>query len=274
MNQDISSEGLDDHRAMIPKVAMCNIFSDTNQLRDFAVAQGFSGIDWSFEMETLPNTPAEESRWVKGMLGIAPMEIRFHCPFYRMDLGHDDPEKARTAGDLLRRIIRLVSKVEGRYLSIHIGLGRDSTEPLSWDLTVDNLRRLVQYGANYRVRVCLENLAWGWTSKPHLFEKLIRKSGAGVTFDFGHALASESIRTQLFNIEDFLSPHSDRVFNAHIYHTETAGLGHVPPDRLEQIEDRLNILQETGCSWWVIEIREADGLIKTKALIDAYLQRH
>lgn len=274
MNLDLAPGGLDDHRAVIPTVAMCNIFSDTSQLKDFAAAHGFSGIDWSFDMETLPNTPAEESRWVEGVLRIAPMEVRFHCPFSRMDLGHDDPEQAKVAGDLLRRAIRMVSKVEGRYLSIHIGLGRDSTEPLSWDLTVDNLRRLVQYGANYRVKVCLENLAWGWTSKPNLFEKLIRKSGAGLTFDFGHALASESVRTQLFNVEDFLLPHPDRVFNAHIYDIEKDGLGHIVPDRLEQIEDRLNMLQETGCKWWVIEIREADGLLKTKALIDVYLQRY
>ena len=190
-----------------------------------------------------------------------------------MDLGHDDPEKSRAAGGLFQRIIRMVSRVGGRYLTIHIGLGRDSTEPLSWESTVDNLRRLVHYGANYRVKVCLENLAWGWTSKPNLFEKLVRKSGAGVTFDLGHALASESIRTQLFNVEDFLTPHPDRIFNAHIYHVETPGLGHVAPAALEDIQERLDILRNTRCPWWAVEIREPEGLLRTKTLIDEYLAR-
>jgi sugar phosphate isomerase/epimerase len=258
---------------MIPKVAMCNIFPDIIRNRDFAAAHGFSGIDWSFDMEALPSGPAEESRWAKGISILAPLEVRYHCPFYRMDLGHDDPGKAREAGDLFRRIIRMVSKVAGRYLSIHIGLGRNSTEPLSWDLTIENLLNLVRYGAEHRVRVCLENLAWGWTSKPHLFEKLIRKSGAGVTFDFGHARASEAIQTQLFAMEDFLAPHRDSICNAHIYHIETPGLGHFPPDRLGDIEDRLDLLRGTGCRWWVIEVREEQGLLKTKAIIDRYLEK-
>ena len=272
MKESISSTGREYKNAAVPQIAMCNIFPDMAQLRDFAMGNGFSGIDWSFDMDALPNTPADESQWAKGISALAPLEVRYHCPFYRMDLGHDDPEKAKEAGDLFRRIIRMVSKVKGEYLSIHIGLGRDSTEPLSWDLTIENLRSLVQYGADYRVKVCLENLAWGWTSKPHLFEKLIRKSGAGVTFDFGHARASESIQTQLFTIEDFLTPHYDRIFNAHIYHIETPGLGHIPPERLGDIEDRLSVLRETGCQWWAIEIREAEGLLKTKEFLDSYLE--
>ena len=112
----------------------------------------------------------------------------------------------------------------------------------------------------------------GWTSKPNLFEKLIRRTGAGVTLDIGHAHACESIRSQLYTAEDFVTPHPDRVFNAHIYHTEISGVGHVPPVRAEDIKERLEILQNIGCKWWVIEIREVDGLLKTKKLIDAYLK--
>lgn len=93
---------------------------------------------------------------------MADLEIRYHCPFYQIDLGHDDPPVAKTAGDLFRRIILLVSKAGGKYLTIHIGLGRDSTEPVSWDATIDNLGRLVQYGTDHGMKVCLENLAWGW----------------------------------------------------------------------------------------------------------------
>lgn len=228
---------------MKPKLAITNIFKENNKLKGFALEHGFQGIDWSFALDDLPGTPLDESRWVKEQSLLAPFEVRYHCPFYKIDLGHDDPGRAGEAEAIFRNIIRLVSKAGGRYLSIHIGLGRDSTEPLSWEATLTTLRRLVQLGAEHRVRVCLENLAWGWTSRPNLFEKLIRRSGAGVTFDIGHAQVCESVRSQQFAVEDFLTPHADRVFNAHIYNKEVSGIGHIAPERLEEIKERLDLLK-------------------------------
>jgi sugar phosphate isomerase/epimerase len=258
---------------MKPKLAVCNILSDVKELRTLAVENGFSGVEWSFFAERIPRTPAEQSVWVREVSALQPLEVRFHCPFYQVDLGHDDPQETGAAGDLFRHIIGLVSKVGGRYMTIHIGLGHDSTEPLSWDTTIDNLRRLVQWGAEHRVRVCLENLAWGWTSRPNLFEKLIRKSGAGVTLDIGHAYVSESVVSRQYTIEDFVSPHAERVFNAHLYHEEIPGRGHVPPERVEDMEDRLGLLRKIGCEWWVIEIHEPEGVLRTKKILEDYLAR-
>ncbi len=256
---------------MRPKLAMCNIFSDGSMLKAFALHYGFSGIDWSFDVHTLPATPGEESSCVQSLSALKPLEVRYHCPFYQIDLGHNDPREAQEAEALFHRIIRLVSKAEGRHLTIHIGLGHDSTEPLSWKATIDNLRRLVQYGANRGVRICLENLAWGWTSRPHLFEKLIRRSGASVTFDIGHAYACESVNSHQYSIEDFVTPHADRVCNAHVYHTELSNRGHMPPDRLEDVEDRLALLKNVGCEWWVVEVWDAKRLLQTKKIVDEYL---
>lgn len=256
-----------------PKVAMCNIFEDSQELKEFALEHGFSGIDWSFDLRILPDTPAEESMWAKRLSYLEPLEIRYHCPFYKIDLGHDDPWEAKAAELVFCRIIRLVSKARGRFLTIHVGLGRSSTQPLSWEATTENLARLVKYGANHGVTICLENLAGGWTSRPDLFEKLIRRSGAGVTFDIGHAHACELINSHQYVVEDFVTPHEDRVFNAHIYHTELSGYGHAPPDRLEDIEERLSVLQKIGCNWWVLEVREAEGLLRTKRIVEEYLTR-
>jgi sugar phosphate isomerase/epimerase len=258
---------------MNPKLVVGNIFTHVDELKGFALEQGFSGIEWSFDVNTLPETPSEETKWAKEVSALTPLEVRYHCPFYQVDLGHHNPREAQAAERIFRHIIRLVSKAGGRYLSIHIGLGRDSTEPLSWDETIDNLGRLVGFAHNQRVTLCLENLAWGWTSRPNLFEKLIRKSGAGVTFDIGHAYACEAVRSQLYSIEDFVTPHADRVFNAHVYHRELEGIGHEPPARLEDIKDRLAVLNAVGCEWWVIEINEKEGLLQTKRIIEEYLSR-
>jgi sugar phosphate isomerase/epimerase len=256
---------------MTPIIAMCNIFPTVAEIREFAREHAFSGIDWSFEMESIPKTPSEESGWISDLLDLSPLEVRYHCPFYQMDVGHNDPSEAKTAEHLFQRIIRLVSRAGGRYLSIHIGLGHNSTEPLSWNTTIDNLRRLVQYGAERHVNVCLENLAWGWTSKPNLFEKLIRRSGAGVTFDIGHAEACESVQSQQYEIQDFVMPHPERVRNAHLYHTEISGVGHIPPNTLTDIEDRLTLLEKIGCKWWALEIKDVEGLLKTKEIVHEYL---
>ncbi len=256
-----------------PKLVMCNFISEMDKLGEFARRHGFSGIDYSFDLKRLPETPAQESMWVRDIAILNPLEVRYHCPFERIDLGHDDTEKAREAEVIFRRIIRLISKAGGRYVTIHIGLGHESTEPLSWETTVDKLRRLVNYGRNMRVRVCLENLAWGWTSKPNLFEKLIRRSGADITLDIGHAHACESVQSQQYAIEDFVTPHTDKVSNAHIYHTEILGRGHITPEKREDIEDRLSLLKDIGCEWWVIEIREGEELLRAKKVVDEYLQQ-
>jgi sugar phosphate isomerase/epimerase len=256
---------------MKPKLALRNAFDGAGELKAYARKNGFSGIDWSFDLASLPETPRAASAWAETINALAPLEVRYHCPFYQVDLGHEDTAQAGAAETLFQNIIRLVSRVNGRYLSIHIGLGRDSTEPLSWDISVGNLTRLVQFGAALNVRVCLENLAWGWTSRPNLFEKLIRRSGAGVTFDIGHALACESVRTLQYAVEDFVTPHPDRVFNAHLYHTEVPGRGHLPPDNIEQIRGRLALLRELHCPWWVVELDPGNGLLHTKALIDSFL---
>jgi sugar phosphate isomerase/epimerase len=257
---------------MKPKVAVRNLFSDLDRLKLFALENGFTGIDWDFEIDSLPDTPAAETRWASRLAKLNPLEIRYHCPFKRIDIGHEDPAQAKAALALFRRIIRMIAKADGQYLTVHVGLGHDTTRILSWNATIDNLQRLVQHGFGYGVKICLENLAWGWTSKPNLFEKLIRKSGAGVTFDIGHAQACEAINSQYYSAEDFVTPHPDRVLNAHIYHTEITGAGHVPPDRIQDIEQRLNILQQTACNWWVIELSDVEKLIQTKKLIDVYLE--
>ncbi|MGB2929026.1 MAG: hypothetical protein WBB70_08960, partial [Desulfobacterales bacterium] len=65
-------------RPATPKLAMCNFFSNTDKLRKFAREYGFSGIDFSFDLQKLPETPAQESKWVKDISALAPLEVRYH----------------------------------------------------------------------------------------------------------------------------------------------------------------------------------------------------
>lgn len=252
---------------MQPKLAMINLFEGEEELRSFAREQGFQGVEWSFRLDEIPESPAAQSGWVRRIHRLQPLEVRFHCPFDRIDLGHDDPERAARAGVIFRRIVKLVSKAGGGVLSIHVGLGRDSTEPLSWEATVSNLRDLVLFGARNRVRVSLENLAWGWTSRPNLFEKLVRMSGAGVTLDLGHALVCESVQSGQYAVEDFVTPHPERITGAHVYHEEVEGRGHTSPERCGDIASRLRLLLETGCDWWTLELHDPERLRQTRDVV-------
>jgi sugar phosphate isomerase/epimerase len=147
----------------------------------------------------------------------------------------------------------------------------DSTVGLSWERTLSSLAYLVQYAEKCGVCVCLENLAFGWTSRPDLFEKLIRKSNARVTLDIGHARVCSSVESQHYCFEDFVLPHADRVMNAHVYHEEREDR-HVPPNALEDVLERLTLLRCLPCDWWTLEIREEKGLLSTLRVVREFLE--
>jgi sugar phosphate isomerase/epimerase len=253
-----------------PKLAICNFIPDTHALKKMAFAHGFSGVDWTFKVEDLPESSLDELRLVKRIARLHPLEIRYHCAFKGVDLGDEDSNKAEAAMKIFKRVCRLVAELEGRCMTVHLGLGRDSTVGLSWERTLSSLADLVQYGEKHGVCVCLENLAFGWTGRPDLFEKLIRKSNARITLDIGHAKVCSSVESQHYCFEDFVLPHADRVMNAHVYHEEREDR-HVPPSALEDMEERLTLLRCLPCDWWTLEIREEEGLLSTLRVIREFL---
>jgi sugar phosphate isomerase/epimerase len=256
-----------------PKIACCNLIPQVEELKGFALRHGFAGVDWTFTMETLPRTPREESSLFDTIARLHPLEVRYHCALSRVDLGDLDAGEAEKALKILRSVCRLVSKLGGQFLTIHVGLGLDSTNGLSWERTLDRLAVLVRLAGEAGVRLCLENLAWGWTSRPELFEKLIRKSGCWGTFDIGHAQVSPSITTQQYRIEDFVAPHADRFLNVHIYHREN-GDRHLSPASITDLEERLRLVRRLPhCDWWVLELREREALLSTLEVVKEFLTR-
>jgi len=253
------------------KLACCNFLPDIRRLRDFALEYGFTGVDWTISDPDFPLHPAAAREIQQVGQELQPLEVRFHCAFPQTDLGDDDPGQAAAALRLFQAVCRLVAAANGRYLTIHIGLGRDSTLELGWERTLTRLRDLVQFAANARLRLCLENLAWGWTSRPDLYEKLLRKSGVWATLDIGHAAVCPAVVSQQFRLADFVRPHPERFCNAHVYHVETEA-GHLPPQRLEDIQDRLDLLSELPlCDWWVLELREEAAIRAALPILREYL---
>jgi sugar phosphate isomerase/epimerase len=240
-------------------------------LRQFALDLGFTGLDWTFTLENLPDGPAQEAEMARALSRLHPLMVRYHLAFQGMDLGDENPEEARRAAQVFREACRLISKLGGRFVTIHVGgLGRESSFDLCWQSTLQALQELVQYARRLRLRLCVENLAVGWSSRPKLYEKLLSLTGAWATLDLGHARACQAVQSGGWRVRDFVSPHPERFVNAHIYHEETEA-GHVPPANLAEMEDRLRLLDTLPlCDWWVLELREEEALRQTLSVVSEY----
>ncbi|MGV8074788.1 MAG: sugar phosphate isomerase/epimerase family protein [Syntrophobacteraceae bacterium] len=253
-----------------PKLAMCNFITDAGNLRQTAMDNGFDGIDWTFKLEDLPKNDIDEAVLFKEISRLHPLEVRYHCAFKGVDLGDADIARAKEAMEIFRKVCRLVSRLGGKFMTVHMGLGRSSYDGLSWEHSVGALADLVSFAEEIGVNVCLENLASGWSSRPELFERLVRKSNVGVTLDIGHARVSPSVQSEHYAFEDFVSPHHERVFNAHIYHEEKDDQ-HTAPEKLEDLADRLHLLSCLPCDWWVLELREKSALFSTLKVVREFL---
>jgi sugar phosphate isomerase/epimerase len=257
-----------------PRLACCNFLSDVRELKAFALDNGFDGIDWTFTPETLPRNAGEVFGMVETISSLRPLDVRYHCFFERTDVGDANQAEADYALSVFSRAVEVVFALGGCCLTVHVGLGRDTTAELSWDRTLEGLTKLARFARASGVRVCLENLGWGWTSRPRLFEKLIRKSECWATLDIGHAQVSSSIRSRVYDVADFVLPHRTRFLNAHVYHEEHDGLGHVPPGNLCDLQDRLALLRTLPlCDWWVLELREEKPLLETLAVVREFLRQ-
>jgi hypothetical protein len=256
----------------LPKLALCNFFSDVRLLKEFALDHGFQGIDWTFNAENLPRTRLEEQGLLQDIRSLRPLEVRYHSFFTNMDLGDLDTENAKNAARLFRHLCSLVSRLGGSRITVHVGLGRDSSAGLCWQKTVEGLADLTSFADGLGLRVCLENLVRGWTSRPALFEGLLRRAGCWGTLDIGHARCSASVRRRSRRIEDFVRGNPARFLNAHVYHEETMQ-GHLPPAMVADIEDRLRLLRTLpSCDWWVLELREETSLVQTLGVVREFLE--
>jgi len=256
-----------------PQLACCNFLPEAGRLRQLARDLDLQGVDWTLPAEAVAATPRAEAELTRELANLSPLEVRFHLAFPGVDLGAEDPGETHWARSLYREACRLLSKVGARYVTIHLGgLGRESSADLSWPAAVAGLTELVQFAHRLGLRLCVENLAWGWSSRPRLYEKLLRLSGAFGTLDVGHAQVSPAVQSGVWRVEDFISPHPDRILQAHVYHVETEE-GHQPPWTLAQMEARLRLLESLPlCRWWVLELHDEAGLRQTRAVVEEYFQ--
>ena len=252
---------------MKPHLAICNIFGqDIDRLIDFAHLNGFKGIDWSIDQNQ------SEKEFVHKMEKLRGLEVRFHCPFYGVEFACAD-ERADQSMELLNHMVERIAMAGGKHMTVHTGFDHIPEKELNFSRAIENLSNLVQKGVECGVSISLENLTKAWTSVPALFTSIIQQSGAGATLDIGHAHVCESLHTNGNIYEQYILPNQDKIMNAHIYHTEMNGTGHVPPKNLEDIHHRLELLRRAeSCKWWVIELQDIRDILHTRDLLNRYFE--
>jgi sugar phosphate isomerase/epimerase len=255
-----------------PKLACCNFFTDVKRSREFGLDYGFDGIDWTLRLDDIPPSGKPSQDLARSVSRLKPLDVRYHLSFKFAEIGHVDQTQADLALSAFRRAINVVWQLGGRFITLHIGLGRDSMEDVSWEKTLAGLAGLADLARSLGIYLCLENLAQGWTSRPQLYEKLIRKTSCWGTLDLGHARVCRSVKSQAYDVEDFVIPHPKRILNAHVYHEETSA-GHIPPDRFTDLYRRLRLVHGLpSCDWWTLELREETALLQTLGFVNEFLQ--
>jgi sugar phosphate isomerase/epimerase len=253
-------------KAMQPEIAMCNIFDqDAERLAEFAAANGFSGIDWSIDPSL------SEREFLSCMKSLAGFQVRYHCRFHGVDVAYAD-QRGDDSLTLLMGTVDQVARVGGRHMTVHSGLGNPSGEGIEPARAIDNLAALVAHGKLKGVAVALENLTTPLTNDPLLFRRIVAESGAHVTIDIGHAHAVGRLQQRDDMCGEYVLPNRDRILNAHIYHTELDAFGHVPPGCVSDISGRLDLLGLAPCcDWWVIELMNSSEVLRTRDLLQSYL---
>jgi len=254
-----------------PKLACCNFIPNVTELKEMAMRFGFDGVEWTFTQGTIPYSQTDRTNFARDMVQLAPLETRFHCAFEDLDVGHQDAERSHEAVNVFRHICRVVRDVGGQYLTIHLGTSSDEGTRETWRRALGQLGALVLFADELGVRVCLENLPFGWTSNPDLLDTLLEGSGAWATLDIGHAQVSSCIARGTRTMEDFVGVHPGRFMGAHIYDEEHDG-NHHPPQGVMDIIGRLQILRRLPrCHWWVLELWDHDALVETLGMVRSFL---
>lgn len=243
---------------------------------EFALGQGFNGIDWNLDFFRLPVSSTERNAFAEALLRARDrygLGFAFHAPCADAELGHARASYARVAVSYLKMHVDLLAEsgLVPSVLTVHVGSRGIPERELDWDSAGRNLTDLVNYGESAGVCVALENLKHSWTSNPAGLKELLAASGAKATVDIGHARGSAAFAAAPAegpgSVAGWIGDvaRSATVVAAHVYSIETADGRHVLEEDLAPIRPALNALAATGCSWWVLELKSRAEILDLKA---------
>jgi hypothetical protein len=186
-----------------------------------------------------------------------------------VEIAHKNANIARQSLAVLRSYLEALPAEVPTVFTVHIGSKGIPIAELSWDHAVGNLRSLVQLGATRGIIVTVENLATGWTADPWAMGELCTRSGARITFDLGHCLAAEPVRSGAKRITEILDALARFIEQGHIYGAELADGGHEPWGDLETVKPALRHLAQLPSFWWILDVGDPADATRMKEQIES-----
>jgi sugar phosphate isomerase/epimerase len=256
---------------MRPRLLFCHTAfgKDLQRIREYVGAHAYDGVEWAWDGWRLM-VPLERRRRRLDDLRQASPVSSAHAPYTDMEIGHRDPDHAAAAVRILRDYIDAAQELGAHHLNIHVGSYGLPLGELSWDGLVRNVTTLLAYAARRGVCLTVENLTSGLTSDPETFVRLLKATGAPVTFDLGHAHGSAWVQEGRGSVVEFLRSIPTPILATHIYYTERHD-AHFVPEKLADIGPALDGLVAAGCDFWVLELHTPETLEQTRRIVDEYL---
>jgi sugar phosphate isomerase/epimerase len=237
----------------------------------YAKERLYQGIEWYLEYYRLPSWKGLRSRFFNAIRESG-LLYGFHGPVSDAELAIKDKTYSKVALEYLKMYLDFLEEMAPVYFTVHIGARHIPAEELSWENAIDHLKRLVEHGYSRKIRICIENLAHGWTSNPELLMKMAEAVDASITFDVGHARGSPWVRENKGTVLQFLDIISSRILNAHVYEYENDRGEHLVPGGDSRIAPVLDRVAELGCAWWVLELNTHEETEETFRFITKYLR--
>jgi len=259
---------------MRPQLLFCQTAFGKNlqRIREYITTHAYDGVEWAWDGWRLM-LPRERRQRRLDDLRHASRVSSAHAPYTDLEVGHRDSDHAAAAVRILQDYIDAATELGAHHLNMHVGSFGLPVEELSWDGLVRNVAGLLEHAARRGGRLTVENLTRGVTSDPETFARLLKATGAPVTFDLGHANGSAWVQAGRGSVVDFLASVPTPVVAAHVYLIERND-AHFVPEKLGDIAPALDGLVARGCDFWVLELHTPETLERTRKVVDEYLAAH
>ena len=250
------------------KYPQCHTFALSAQAADpasrypWALRHGFA-LEYTPDPEQLELLPVHTAEFRRRNV-----PVRYHTRYFGLEFGDARPEYAEAAFDAHRRTLDAMAQVGGEVLTVHAGLSRGVT--LNSDTVARNLRRLADHGRTLGVAVSLENLRTGSGSDPENILRWASFADSAITMDFGHIVSSKQVKAGILKGEEVARAFLPRLLEVHFYGKEEDR--HLPLESMKQVEHIVEVVLQSSCRWWTVELDDTTEALATRSLLEEYLR--